>query len=179
MDSMSIHSDSPLHRLGSPPAQYPPPLPSQAQFNTFPQSHDEQMRHVPSPAEPMDRPFLPYDNERAQTMPLPSGHERRPGLGHGGHHSSNSRNGSWDLLAGIRKFEHSYEEFDSRNASASHLAFADGDMPNNKVSSLKTDSFFLFDTVVPPFAFRVPFGFLLESRVTSVGILLASLFFFL
>ncbi|KAJ3480227.1 hypothetical protein NLI96_g8499 [Meripilus lineatus] len=134
MDSMSIHSDSPLHRLGSPPAQYPPPLPSQAQFNTFPQSHDEQMRHVPSPAEPMDRPFLPYDNERAQTMPLPSGHERRPGLGHGGHHSSNSRNGSWDLLAGIRKFEHSYEEFDSRNASASHLAFADGDMPNNKLA---------------------------------------------
>ncbi|KAI0081214.1 hypothetical protein K474DRAFT_1588143 [Panus rudis PR-1116 ss-1] len=48
------------------------------------------------------------------------------------HHSSNSRNGSWDLLAGIRKFEHSYEEFDTRNASESHLAFADGDVPRNK-----------------------------------------------
>ncbi|KAI0675104.1 Mechanosensitive ion channel-domain-containing protein [Trametes maxima] len=38
------------------------------------------------------------------------------------------RNGSWDLLAGMRKFEHGYERFDSRNASEAHLAFADGDL---------------------------------------------------
>lgn len=45
-------------------------------------------------------------------------------------HSSTS---SWDLLSGVRKFEHGYTEFDSRNASESHLAFADGDVPKNKV----------------------------------------------
>ncbi|KAI0371035.1 hypothetical protein BV20DRAFT_942709 [Pilatotrama ljubarskyi] len=48
----------------------------------------------------------------------------------------NSRNGSWDLLAGMRKFEQGYEQFDSRNASQSHLAFADGDVPKNKLSKL-------------------------------------------
>ncbi|THH18467.1 hypothetical protein EUX98_g8949, partial [Antrodiella citrinella] len=57
---------------------------------------------------------------------MPSAHGPRASLGHGG-----SRNGSWDLLAGIRKFEHSYEEFDTRNASQAHLAFADGDTPKN------------------------------------------------
>ncbi|KAF9793059.1 Mechanosensitive ion channel-domain-containing protein [Thelephora terrestris] len=41
-----------------------------------------------------------------------------------------SKNPSWDLLAGYRKFEHSYEEFDTRNASEKHLVFADGDVPN-------------------------------------------------
>ncbi|KAI0344847.1 hypothetical protein BDW22DRAFT_1326420 [Trametopsis cervina] len=47
-------------------------------------------------------------------------------------HNSESRSGSWDLLAGIRKWEHSYEEFDARNASESHLQFAQGDMPANR-----------------------------------------------
>ncbi|KAH9858627.1 Mechanosensitive ion channel-domain-containing protein [Lenzites betulinus] len=47
-----------------------------------------------------------------------------------------SRGGSWDLLAGVRKFEHGYEQFDSRNASHAHLAFADGDVPKNKLSKL-------------------------------------------
>ncbi|KAJ7462327.1 Mechanosensitive ion channel-domain-containing protein [Mycena galericulata] len=42
---------------------------------------------------------------------------------------------SW--LSGIKKFEHSYQEFDpARNASESHLAFADGDLPRNQVSKL-------------------------------------------
>lgn len=44
-----------------------------------------------------------------------------------------SRNGSWDLFAGVRKFEQGYEQFDTRNASESHLRFADGDLPKNKV----------------------------------------------
>ncbi|TFK87099.1 hypothetical protein K466DRAFT_491520 [Polyporus arcularius HHB13444] len=44
-----------------------------------------------------------------------------------------SRNASWDLLAGMRKFEQGYEQFDSRNASSSHLAFAEGDIPKNKL----------------------------------------------
>lgn len=49
---------------------------------------------------------------------------------------AHSRGSSWDILNGIRKFEHSYEEFDSRNASQSHLVYAEGDMPNNKLSKL-------------------------------------------
>jgi hypothetical protein len=44
--------------------------------------------------------------------------------------------GSWDMLAGLKKMEHSYEEFDpARNATEPHLAFAEGDLPDNKVSS--------------------------------------------
>ncbi|KAF9654005.1 hypothetical protein BDM02DRAFT_3086356 [Thelephora ganbajun] len=41
-----------------------------------------------------------------------------------------SKSPSWDLLASYRKLEHSYEEFDTRNASEKYLAFADGDVPN-------------------------------------------------
>jgi hypothetical protein len=74
-----------------------------------------------------ERPGFPhssrYDAERAENisgMPYP----QKPG---------NSRSSSWDLLAGIKKIEHSYEEFDSRNASHAHLAYADGDIPKNKV----------------------------------------------
>jgi hypothetical protein len=33
----------------------------------------------------------------------------------------------------MKKFEQDYEGFDSRNASEAHLAFADGDIPKNKV----------------------------------------------
>lgn len=69
-----------------------------------------------------------YDAERAGG-PMPM-----PGQSSGFQHHDN-RSGSWDLLAGIRKFEQSYEEFDSRNASQAHLAFAEGDMPKNGVSA--------------------------------------------
>ncbi|OSD01247.1 hypothetical protein PYCCODRAFT_1412753 [Trametes coccinea BRFM310] len=51
-------------------------------------------------------------------------------------HRNSRVNGSWDLLAGMRKFEQGYEQFDSRNASQPHLAFADGDMPQGKLSKL-------------------------------------------
>lgn len=82
-----------------------------------------------------DRPGFPssprYDAaERAENisgMPLP----RKP---------DNHRTSSWDLL---KKFEHGYEEFDSRNASQAHLAFADGDIPKNKVCH-KLDSLLLY-----------------------------------
>ncbi|KAF8893315.1 Mechanosensitive ion channel-domain-containing protein [Infundibulicybe gibba] len=63
-----------------------------------------------------------YDAERGQSEREAPG---RPG---------SRRTPSWDLLAGIKKFEHSYEEFDSRNASESHLVYADGDVPKNKLS---------------------------------------------
>ncbi|KAI0717187.1 hypothetical protein C8T65DRAFT_572201 [Cerioporus squamosus] len=62
-------------------------------------------------------------------MPAPGGGGDSVDLGSG----RQSRNASWDLLAGMRKFEQGYEQFDSRNASESHLAFADGDIPKNKV----------------------------------------------
>ena len=64
-----------------------------------------------------------YDAERAQDISgLPYTSER-----------SKARTSSWDLLGGMRKLEHSYEEFDSRNAASAHLAYADGDLPKNKV----------------------------------------------
>jgi hypothetical protein len=40
---------------------------------------------------------------------------------------------SSDLLSGLKHFEHAFEEFDTRKASAEHLTFAQGDMPNTKV----------------------------------------------
>lgn len=52
-----------------------------------------------------------------------------PGLPYTG-----QRNSSWDIFSGVKKFEHDYQEFDPRNASEAHLVFADGDVPNNKVS---------------------------------------------
>ena len=139
-DSLSVHSDSPLQ----PPAervaasQYPPTLPSLANANNKP----GRPRHVQLPPDPHQ-----YDAERAMmypdgpgSMPLPpsaipdppSALPESSTSGHAYHRSGN-RNGSWDLLAGLRKFEHSYEEFDTRNASQTHLAFADGDMPKNSV----------------------------------------------
>ncbi|KAJ7924831.1 hypothetical protein B0H13DRAFT_1976209 [Mycena leptocephala] len=56
-------------------------------------------------------PALRYDPERAPGMPTGSG--------------------SW------KKIEHSYQEFDpARDATEAHLAFADGDIPNNQASKL-------------------------------------------
>lgn len=43
------------------------------------------------------------------------------------------RTASWDLLSGVKKLEHSYEQFDSRHASQAHLVYADGDVPKNRV----------------------------------------------
>ncbi|KDQ53484.1 hypothetical protein JAAARDRAFT_209850 [Jaapia argillacea MUCL 33604] len=46
---------------------------------------------------------------------------------------AHNRGSSWDVLAGIKT---QYEEFDSRNASQAHLAFAEGDIPKDKFSKL-------------------------------------------
>ncbi len=125
--SPSAHSDSPLNKPPSPPdsmSSYPP-MPQPVDLN--PSMSGGRRRHVRM-QDPENHPrHLPpgYDQERAQTMPLPGAN---PPFHHEG-----SRSGSWDLLAGIRKWEHSYEEFDSRNASATHLQFAQGDLPQNKV----------------------------------------------
>jgi hypothetical protein len=69
---------------------------------------------------PADREGLPpqvYDDSHPQSQ----------------QHTPSTRNSSWDLLGGARKFGEAYEQFDSRNASEQHLAFADGDLPNSKV----------------------------------------------
>ncbi|PSR78148.1 hypothetical protein PHLCEN_2v7557 [Hermanssonia centrifuga] len=118
-DSMSAHSDSPL-TSPQPPASYPP-LPSQPSSSSVGRGS----RHVrlQQSNDNLSHAMRNYDSERAATMPMPG---QQSGLHPG------SRNGSWDVLAGIRKFEHSYEEFDSSNASQSHLAFAEGDIPNNR-----------------------------------------------
>lgn len=91
--------------------------------------------HIPEnsghPGQDIQRPYDPYDPERGSRSQTPGMPEASMSPGPG-----NSRNSSWDLMSGIKKFEHSYEEFDSRNASQAHLAFADGDVPNNKVSLL-------------------------------------------
>ena len=71
-------------------------------------------------------------------MPMPTA----GGGGSGGasYHAS-GRSGSWDMLAGIRKFEHSYEAFTPSNASEAHLAFAEGDMPTNRVRAVPASRF--------------------------------------
>lgn len=43
------------------------------------------------------------------------------------------RNTSWDMLGGLKRLEHSYEEFDTRRATEEHLVFADGDVPKDRV----------------------------------------------
>lgn len=70
-----------------------------------------------------------YDAERNQYNPRGQG----PSMPEPMQRPGNHRISSWDMLNGIKKFEHSYEEFDTRNASENHLVFADGDVPTNKV----------------------------------------------
>lgn len=101
-------------------------------------------------SDPLARLFRQRDEERAQIYPAVSpgtaggrsGPRKvampMPGQAQSTDFASSvpkrsSRNGSWDLLAGVRRFEHRYEQFDPRNASQSHLAFAEGDVPKNKV----------------------------------------------
>ncbi|KAH0589492.1 hypothetical protein J132_05680 [Termitomyces sp. J132] len=68
---------------------------------------------------------------------------------------SKSRNSSWDLFAGIKRLEHSYEEFDTRNPSQAHLVYADGDMPKSKF--LKFYNYLLNVSIVTRwFLFIVP-----------------------
>lgn len=122
-DLDSIHSNSPLQT----PAERPtyPPLPSHS-FSTDDGRRSSRQVRIQSEAE-LNRARGYYDAERAQTMPMPDGHNAHS------YHNAGSRSGSWDMLGGIRKLEHSYEEFNPSNASEPHLAFADGDVPSNRV----------------------------------------------
>ncbi|KAJ3556902.1 hypothetical protein NM688_g1764 [Phlebia brevispora] len=128
-DSMSIHSDAPLRSPPLPSGPSYPPLGSQPSPPTS-RRQARASRHVHMMSDNrMSRSLRNYDADRSSTVPMMP----QPGQSSGFHHES-GRSGSWDVLAGIRRFEHSYEEFDARNASESHLAFAEGDLPNNRVS---------------------------------------------
>lgn len=85
-----------------------PPRPDYA-IGCSPQRNDVERGRSPA------RPAMPESQDSSDSRP------------------PNSRGASWDVLNSIRKFEHSYTEFDSRNASEAHLVFADGDIPKNKV----------------------------------------------
>lgn len=116
--SLSARSDTPIVPPPSIPTTYPP----YSSSSNAMASDDARRVQMPGPNYDAERAARPHfsPNESSSTQP----HPNRP-------HST--RNPSWDLLSGIKRFEHGYEEFDSRNASEAHLAFADGDMPNNKV----------------------------------------------
>lgn len=43
---------------------------------------------------------------------------------------------TWDPFSGAKRFEQSYEEFDTRRAADPHLVFAQGDAPTDKLSKL-------------------------------------------
>ncbi|TFK44710.1 Mechanosensitive ion channel-domain-containing protein [Crucibulum laeve] len=75
-------------------------------------------------------PSRGYDAERAQPGPSQASglpFAEKPG---------NNRNSSWDLFSNVKRFEQSYEQFDSRNASEAHLVYADGDVPKNSFAHL-------------------------------------------
>ncbi|TEB38382.1 hypothetical protein FA13DRAFT_1726059 [Coprinellus micaceus] len=127
---------------------------------------------APSTPDPQSRTMAsgqnPYDPERGQGYP-PAVHSNAQASSSSSHekvHDPNtplkthrppggSRASSWDLLGGIKKIEQSYEQFDTRNASQSHLVYADGDMPKNKLS--KAYLFLLNASIVTRwFLFIVP-----------------------
>ncbi|PFH51489.1 hypothetical protein AMATHDRAFT_142246 [Amanita thiersii Skay4041] len=91
---------------------YPPSFP-----NPRPASTSSPLTH--------HNPYRPPDVD--QSYPA----SPAPVLSHG-EKVHQGRSSSWDLFAGLRRFEHSYEEFDTRNAREDHLVFADGDMPKNR-----------------------------------------------
>ncbi|KAI0305411.1 hypothetical protein B0F90DRAFT_1808688 [Multifurca ochricompacta] len=68
-------------------------------------------------------------SDPAQTRATPSDREGLPSTGHQHPSDPNQNRG---IFEGVRKFGQAYEQFDSRNASEQHLAFADGDLPKSK-----------------------------------------------
>lgn len=116
-DAPSVRSTAHLRPIDPRTTGYPP-VPSRATSSQHVRTIDPAISQA-------------YDAERAQPpydgLPYGAQPPQRPDMSH---------NNSWDLLAGIKKFEHSYEGFDSRNASEAHLAFADGDVPKNKARQL-------------------------------------------
>ncbi|KAJ7901846.1 Mechanosensitive ion channel-domain-containing protein [Mycena olivaceomarginata] len=109
-DPIDLHPDSPL--------EHPEP----------PRGHT-----YPPGVDPMAIPMSNLSASASRTDASRYDPERGPGPKPELRHAS----GSWDMLAGLKKMEHSYEEFDpARNATEPHLAFAEGDLPDNKASKL-------------------------------------------
>ena len=121
-DTMSINSAAPLHQQNNPIDTSYPPVSSPPSAGLTPVN---ERRPQFSPGNSDVEANKEGDSYSQMPTPEPSG---RKGHGH------LNKSPSWDLLAGYRKFEHSYEEFDTRNASEKHLVFADGDVPNTAVS---------------------------------------------
>lgn len=110
-DSFSLHSTAPLAPRAVNPGMASMPTPSTA-------------------ANPMPNDGLPLRNDYFAGAVRPPNSQSTTDSTGKTHHAGSS---SWDLLGNIRKLEHSYEEFDTRNASEGYLRFAQGDVPNNKV----------------------------------------------
>lgn len=119
-DTMSINSAAPLHHQNNPIDTGYPPVSNPPSAGLTPvYERRVQFNHASSDVE------ANKEGSSYSEMPTP---DPAGGRGH------ISKSPSWDLLAGYRKFEHSYEEFDTRKASEKHLVFADGDVPNTTVS---------------------------------------------
>lgn len=119
-DNMSVNSAVPLHQQAN-PADTGHPLASNPPSSGLTPVHETRVQFNPA-----DSDVEAGKEARSFTqMPTPDPTGSRGHL---------RKSPSWDLLSGYRKFEHSYEEFDTRNASQKHLVFADGDVPNTAVS---------------------------------------------
>ena len=122
-DTMSINSAAPLRQqnntidTGYPPVSNPPSA-------GLTPVHERRVQ------------FGPSDSDVEANKEAGSSYSEMPTPDPSGGRGHTSKSPSWDLLAGYKKFEHSYEEFDTRNASEKHLVFADGDVPNSTVSLL-------------------------------------------
>lgn len=119
-DNMSINSAAPLQQQSSSVDTGYPPV-SQPSPGGLTPVHESRVQFSPTESDV-------EANKEARSYPQMPTPEPSPGRGHIG------KSPSWDLLSGYKKFEHSYEEFDTRNASEKHLVFADGDVPNTAVS---------------------------------------------
>jgi hypothetical protein len=119
-DNMSINSAAPLRQQSNTIDTGYPPVSSPPSGGLTP-VREPHVQFSPTDSDVEANKEAPMYPE----MPTP---DSTGGRGHTG------KNPSWDLLAGYRKFEHSYEEFDTRKASEKHLVFADGDVPNTAVS---------------------------------------------
>jgi len=122
--SYTSHSRTPLNTANSPhPAQSTTsiPLPSFPGASVPNYSQTQVVEGLPPQGY-----YEQQQQQQQQPQPTQNNHQQRP--------VHSSRNSSWDMLGGARKFGQAYEQFDPRNASEQHLVFADGDLPNSKVS---------------------------------------------
>ena len=119
-DTMSINSTAPLHHQNNPVDTGYPPVSSPPSAGLTP-VHERRVQFGQADSDVEAN----KEGSSFSEMPTP---DPSGGRGHP------NKSPSWDLLAGYRKFEHSYEEFDTRKASEKHLVFADGDVPNTTVS---------------------------------------------